>query len=304
MELQRSFSDYYDADDPTIKTENETISGSNGNYYINHAIFSFHYQKTAIYLNSNSKAFLETCTFYNNSSTGYGGSFCIKESDCALVHLCLSLSSTSNYGCAYRIESKYGSNKKNYAFECSVSECYGKSHSLYHQWGDIQVSNMNTSYHKITSFAGYVLERPTGTGIMNFTTASNSSSTKYAVIYNYGNFKITKCNYLNNEFRASNWAIIFCSTSIRYSNCSFIGNKGNYLFYKKPIIDNCYFDENNFTQTVNDDPVTFKSIQPFDFHISHYSTEKCSATYFYNKKHSFNEEFMQLKKMRYIYRRR
>ncbi|EAX99370.1 hypothetical protein TVAG_015530 [Trichomonas vaginalis G3] len=136
---------------------------------------------------------------------------------------------------------------------------------------------MNTSYHKITSYAGYLISSPTGTGIMNFTTASNSSSTKYAVISNTGNFKITKCNYLNNEFRASNWAIIFCSTSIRYSNCSFIGNKGNYLFYEKPIIDNCYFDENNFTQTVNDDPVTFESIQPFDFHISHYSTYFCSA---------------------------
>ncbi|EAX92662.1 hypothetical protein TVAG_317200 [Trichomonas vaginalis G3] len=63
---------------------------------------------------------------------------------------------------------------------------------------------MNTSYHyEITYFAAYVIAYPRGTGIINFTTASNTSSTEDGGgIYNYGNFNITKCNFLNNEYPA------------------------------------------------------------------------------------------------------
>ncbi|EAY02358.1 hypothetical protein TVAG_054560 [Trichomonas vaginalis G3] len=171
---------------------------------------------------------------------------------------------------------------------------------------------MNTSNHKITTYAAYVITDPTETGIINFTTASNTSSTEVGSLFN-SRFNITKCNYLNNELTGSNNAIISCSSSsTTFLNCSFIGNKGNYLFDVKPnIVDNCYFNENNVTQTVRYNSVSFKSIQPFDFNISHYSTYYCPATYFYynppnldkNKKDSrkkFKEDELDLKDINFI----
>ena len=66
---------------------------------------------------------------------------------------------------------------KNYAFECSVSECSGQVYSFYQDNGDIQVSNMNTSFHhEIPTCPAYGIYYPTGQGIINFTTASNTSS--------------------------------------------------------------------------------------------------------------------------------
>ncbi|EAX87161.1 hypothetical protein TVAG_151520 [Trichomonas vaginalis G3] len=279
MQIQQSFSEYYGTKESNNKSKNETISG-NGDYYIHNAIFSFHYRKTAIYLNSSSKVLLETCAFYNNSSTESGGSFYIKYSDCILVHICILLSSVDSShsgGCGYSINPYLGSNSKNYAFESSVSQCSGYFASFYHFFGDIKVSNMNTSYHEINQYAAYVIAYPKGTGIINFTTASNTSSTKYAGIRNSGNFNFTKCNYLNNEYTGSDNAIIFCSSSSKYSSCSFIGNKGNYLFNKKPTIDNCYFNNNVVNQTISNNADTFDSIEPLDSFISHYSTY-CFAT--------------------------
>ncbi|EAY08766.1 hypothetical protein TVAG_251920 [Trichomonas vaginalis G3] len=193
--IQQSFSDYYTVESIN-KTENETISG-NGNYYIHDAVFSFHYQKTAIYLNSSSKVLLETCTFYNNGSTKSGGSFYIKESESVLVQICCYNSVTSEWGGAYYIETVVNSNNKNYAFECSVSQCRGNIASLYHLRGDIKVSNINSSYHEFPAYAGYLIHSPKETGIINFTTASNTSSTGfYGGIGNTGNFNIIKCNFL------------------------------------------------------------------------------------------------------------
>ncbi|EAX92323.1 hypothetical protein TVAG_200590 [Trichomonas vaginalis G3] len=292
MQIEQSFSDY--------TSKNEIISGS-GNYYIHNAIFSFHYRNRAIYLNSNSKVFLETCTFYNNSSTERGGSFYIKDSDCVLVHICILLSSiveNNLYGCGYYIWSVKNSNSKSYAFESSVSQCSGISASLYHLRGDIKVSNMNTSYHEITQVAAYSIQVPTGTGIINFTTASNASSTDYAVIENsIGKFNITKCNYLNNEYTGSTNGIIYCSSSCTYSSCSFIGNKGNYLFNKKPTIDNCYFNNNEVRQT------TFDSIEPLDSFISHYSTYCIAAKNEENKDDTFKkykEEKLKMKNLKNV----
>lgn len=111
FEIQRGFSEYYGSTETNTKTNNETIS-KNGNYYIHHAIFSFHYQKSAIYLNSNSKVLLEICTFYNNSSIYNGGSFYIENSESVLVRICLFHSSCSSWGCSYYVRSIYGSNKK------------------------------------------------------------------------------------------------------------------------------------------------------------------------------------------------
>ena len=165
MQVQQSFSEYYGTVESNNTSENETISG-NGNYYIHDAIFSFHYQKTAIHLNSSSKVLLETCTFYNNSSTTSGGSFYIKDSDCVLVHICIFLSSTTSSGCGYYIQSAQNSYNKSYAFESSVSQCSGTFYSFYHWHGDIKVNNMNTSYHEITKYAGYSIQNPSGTGII------------------------------------------------------------------------------------------------------------------------------------------
>ncbi|EAX90570.1 hypothetical protein TVAG_376260 [Trichomonas vaginalis G3] len=278
MQLHQSFSDYYGTVETFNKTINETIWG-NGNYYIHDAIFSFHYQNTAIYLDSSSKVLLETCTFYNNSSTQNGGSFYIENSDCFLVHICILLSSIvsgSLGGCGYEIYSVENSNNKSYAFESSISQCNGHHASFYHFHGDIKVSNMNTSYHnEITWFAAYIMQDPTGTGIINFTTASNISSPN-AGMANSGDLNITKCNYLNNDCRKSN-SIFSLYGSVTYSSCSFIGNKGNYLFENKPTIDNCYFNNNNVTQTIYNNADTFDSIEPLDSFISHYSTYYCIA---------------------------
>ncbi|EAY07869.1 hypothetical protein TVAG_142230 [Trichomonas vaginalis G3] len=168
---------------------------------------------------------------------------------------------------------------------------------------------MNTSNHKTTYYAAYIITGPTETGIINFTTASNSSSIGVGSLFN-NDCNITKCNYLNNEFTGNYYSIINCyDHSTTFLSCSFIGNKGNYLFYPRPnIVDNCYFNENNVTQTVNGDPIRYELIQPLDSFISHYTTDKCSATYPYhnlekNKKDSrkkFKGDELDLKDIKII----
>ncbi|EAY11413.1 hypothetical protein TVAG_418500 [Trichomonas vaginalis G3] len=275
MQLERSFSDYYGNLQFEEKTKNETIS-STGNFYIHNSIFSFH-QKRAIYLNSNSKVLLETCTFYNNSSKGYGGSFYIAYSDCVLVHICCSHSSSTDLGCGYCID--FASSKKNYAFESSVSSCSGYGGAFSHYQGYIQVSNMNTSNHEITYDAAYLIQFPTGTGILNLTTAFNTSSKEEAGMFNNdGTFKITKCNYLSNTYTGSDNGIIICDYgTCTFFDCSFMNNKGNKFFYGNPNINHCYFKDNE----VSDYPNNIDSVDPLDSFISHYTTDKCYDTYYF-----------------------
>ena len=47
---------------------------------------------------------------------------------------------------------------------------------------------------------------------------------------------IINCNYLNNKFTGDDKGIIVCDNSCSFSNCSFIGNIGNYLFDQYPNI--------------------------------------------------------------------
>ncbi|EAY10650.1 hypothetical protein TVAG_157270 [Trichomonas vaginalis G3] len=160
---------------------------------------------------------------------------------------------------------------------------------------------MNTSYHyEITECAAYRIHSSKEAEIINFTTISNTSSKKQGVLANYGNLNIKKCNYLNNEDTNNGDAIIWCDTSCTYSNCSFIGNKGNYLFAVKPTFDNCYFNNNDVNQTLKFDffPETFETGYPLDSFISHYTTDKCSATYFYKKKVS--EKRLKMKDIKNI----
>ena len=284
MSFQRDFSDYYGNLQYDDRTKNETISES-GNFYIHNSIFSFHYQKTAIKLNSNSKVLLETCTFYNNSSKGYGGSFYIEYSDCVLVHICCSHSSSTDLGCGYCIQFAYS--KKSYAFESSVSSCSGKGGAFWHYQGYIQVSNMNTSNHEITRDAAYCIQSPTGTGILNLTTAFNTSSKLEAgMIDNVGTFKITKCNYLSNTYTGNSIGIKACeSSTCTFLDCSFMNNKGNKLFSDPTIIDHCYFKDNE----LSDDPNNINSVDPLDSFISHYTTDKCFDTYyFYHRNDNIN----------------
>ena len=199
MQFQQSFSDYYNTNDYVNKTENETISG-NGNYYIHDAVFSYHYQKTAISLNSSSKVLLEMCAFYNNNSTEKGGSIFIKESNCVLVHICFSNSSSNEDGCAYYIKNSIFDPEKSYAIECSVSKCSGKQSAFVYWEGDIQISNMNTSYNIITTNAAYSISSITNTIILNFTTVSNCSSSEIGVV-NVGPMtrNVTNCNYIEDS---------------------------------------------------------------------------------------------------------
>ncbi|EAY07661.1 hypothetical protein TVAG_273450 [Trichomonas vaginalis G3] len=161
---------------------------------------------------------------------------------------------------------------------------------------------MNTSYHyEIKYCPAYNIQDPEETGIINFTTASNTSSTEDGGICNFGNFNFTKCNYLNNEYTGSDNAMILCYSFCTYSNCSFIGNKVNHLFYEKPkAIDNCYFKNNNVTvRTVHHGySGIFESGDSLDSFISHYTTDKCSATYFYKKKVS--EKKLKMKDVKNI----
>ncbi|EAX86288.1 hypothetical protein TVAG_457700 [Trichomonas vaginalis G3] len=278
LKLQKEFSDYYQETSFNDITKNEIISGS-GSYYIHNTLFTFHYRNRAVYLNSNSKVLLETCTFYNNSVKGRGGSFYIENSECIIVHICVSSSTVSSLsGSAYCIVSN--DNNRSYAFECSVSQCSGYEAAFYHQKGDIQVSNMNTSYHNIKRIAAYGIQWPDGTGIINFTTASNTSSSEAQGIYHEGTLHSTYCNYLNNECRETNNAIFYCRSKCKYSKCSFIENKGTYLFRRKPEIENCYFAENTFERNVHyDESFTLESFESFNSSIVHYSTDGCSATY-------------------------
>ena len=141
MQFQHSFSDYFDSTDYINKTENETIR-EDGNLYIHRTVFSNHYQSSAIGIGSGYQVLIESCTFHNNSSTQEGGSIHIEISSSVLVHICCFDSSSIKWGCAYFIMNDRG---KSYAFGCSVSQCGGASAALFHLFGYIQVSNMNTS---------------------------------------------------------------------------------------------------------------------------------------------------------------
>lgn len=160
------------------------------------------------------------------------------------------------------------------------SECSGYHSAFHHFKGDIQITNMNTSNHKIAQYAAYGIQEPLRSGIMNFTTVSNSSSSEIAVIYNYGTFNISNCNYLNNEFSGNNEAIIFCTSLCAFSNCSFIRNKGNFIFSRKPyVIDHCYSKENEVSQAIRGSETSIDPCEPIDLLISHYSTYYCQVEY-------------------------
>ena len=190
------------------------------------------------------------------------------------------MSSCDSYGCAYEIELPYESDCKSYAFECSISQCYGDNSAFYHFQGDIRINNMNSSYHGITEYAAYGIQYPTELGYINFTTASNTSSLGMGGMMNLGNIAIINCNYLNNEYRGVDKGIIYCSRTCTYSNCSFIGNKENYLFYFNPSFENCYFNENTVRQTFYDDSLTIETMEPLDSTISHYITDGCPSAYY------------------------
>lgn len=139
---------------------------------------------------------------------------------------------------------------------------------------------------------------------MNYTTSSNSSSSELGGVLNAGSqFNITKCNFLNNEYNGSTNGIIDCTSASTFINCSIIENKGNYLFSHKPIIINCFLNENVVTRTVKDDPINFESTELHDSLISHYTTDKCSATYFYRKSKSYYEYQEDIKYIvKYVYK--
>ncbi|EAY08250.1 hypothetical protein TVAG_404180 [Trichomonas vaginalis G3] len=216
-----------------------------------------------------------------------GGSFYIQQSESVLVRICIFFS-YAQHGCGYYIQTVEYSTNKNYAFECSVSECNGFDASIYHQYGEIKVSNMNTSYNRINMHAAYVID--TQLGSVNFTTVSNSSSSHLDLTYSESYIIFTKCNHLNNEYTGIENAIFYCWGTIRYLNCSFIRNVGNYLFFSKPDITHCYFDKNEFTRTVNQVYTgSFDSIEPLNSFISHYAVEGCPRAYNYNN-NSYNDD--------------
>ena len=181
MALQGSYSEYYYfIDDYKEKSDNETISGS-GNCYIHQAIFSYYY--VFLLAERNYLKYVYFIITVPQKMVDHS----IYQSECVLVHICILLSSSTSYGCGYYIESVQDSTDKRYAIECSVSKCRGEWFSFYHSHGDIQVSNMNTSYHHdITSYAAYSIGNPTDTWIMNFTTASNTSSSDQGGMFIYG----------------------------------------------------------------------------------------------------------------------
>ncbi|EAY11419.1 hypothetical protein TVAG_418560 [Trichomonas vaginalis G3] len=137
---------------------------------------------------------------------------------------------------------------------------------------------MNTSNHEITRDAAYLIQSPTGTGILNLTTAFNTSSKEEAGMFNYdGTFKITKCNYLSNTYTGSDNGIIYCNNQCTFLDCSFMNNKGNKFFSGNPSINHCYFKDNE----VSDYPNNINSVDPLDSFISHYTTDKCYDTYYF-----------------------
>ena len=157
--------------------------------------------------------------------------------------------------------------------------------------GDIQISNMNTSYNIITTCAGCSFQSLSNS-ILNFTTVSNCSSSEFCIVM-VGSLtnNVTNCNYLNNEFSGdesvdSSSSVISCPFSCPFSNCSFMGNKGNYLFPDRPTILNCFLHENTLIRTVQFDPYNSfraESIESFDSFISHYAVEGCPGAYYHNK---------------------
>ncbi|EAY19849.1 hypothetical protein TVAG_129570 [Trichomonas vaginalis G3] len=234
MELQQSFSDYYGTAEYVNKTRNETIL-ENGNYYIHRAIFSF-FHRTPIFI-SNSKVLLKTCTFFNNTSNTGVGSFSIRESECIIVRICISRS-YGNSITGYSISSSLVGPNKSYAFECSLSECNGGHSSFTHDHGEQIVSNMNSSYHITLRHAGYVFNARDGTGIMNFTTIANTSTTlsdrNNGGMFNAASFNITKCNYLNNSYSGSYNSLIRTTGTTTFSNCSFLRNNALFIFSPRP----------------------------------------------------------------------
>ncbi|EAX90973.1 hypothetical protein TVAG_051740 [Trichomonas vaginalis G3] len=148
---------------------------------------------------------------------------------------------------------------------------------------------MNTSNHVTTRCAAYGIQSPTETGIINFTTASNTSSTEQGGIFNSQNtINIIKCNYLYNSYTGSINGLILNSGTVTFSNCSFIRNKGNFLFSDKPYIIHCYFKDNDIKRISSDNNVYIDPGEPFDSYLSHYAMDKCPDTYL--EQRSFEEE--------------
>ncbi|EAY14798.1 hypothetical protein TVAG_219810 [Trichomonas vaginalis G3] len=278
MPLELSFSDYFQGTIQYDKNENETISGY-GNYYIHDATYSFHFQNQAIKIYSSSKVLIESCAFYNNSSTYNGGSINILQSDCILIHICCSFSAAgSETGGAYYIDNNGNSDQKIYAFESSVSQCSASTAAFYNIGSKIEISNMNTSYHNIANTGAFSIEYAEirKSGIMNLTTVSNVTSSLWAAMSCYSLFKFTKCNYLNNECSGNTNSVIYSSQSGHYSNCSFIRNKANSMFREYPInINNCYFKDNEVIKASYRGNGRIVIGEPLDSIISHYSTYHC-----------------------------
>ena len=110
---------------------------------------------------------------------------------------------------------------------------------------------------------------------MNLTTVSNVTSSEWAAMSCYSLFKFTKCNYLNNECSGNTNSVIYSSQSGHYSNCSFIRNKANSMFYEYPQIDNCYFKDNAVIKASDRGNGRIVIGEPLDSIISHYSTNRC-----------------------------
>ncbi|EAY10677.1 hypothetical protein TVAG_157540 [Trichomonas vaginalis G3] len=207
------------------------------------------------------------------------------NSECVLVQICCSFSSVIaewKYGCAYYIYSENRNIYKNYALECSVSQCSGYYDILAHYYGDIKVSNLNSSYQEITKYSGYCIGYPSVRGIINFTTVSNTSSSEEGVMYNTDgySFDIIKCNFINNQYTSTHFAFIGCGSSTNYSNCSFIENKAEErFFYGLPFFKNCYFHENTYVEftgrSMDEPPVSIESGEPLDSLLTHYADEGC-----------------------------
>ncbi|EAX82990.1 hypothetical protein TVAG_326020 [Trichomonas vaginalis G3] len=135
---------------------------------------------------------------------------------------------------------------------------------------------MNTSYHKIINTAAFATQYPSRKGILNFTTAFNTSSTDQSGVTYIGYYINTKCNFIKNECTESAQFVIYPYGVCTFLNSSFIENVGKYLFAILPTIENCYFGENDVEEPVsNDQTLNTDHNEPLDSYISHYSTFYC-----------------------------
>ena len=266
-ETKSSWSDYFGDKNKVDKTSNiGAFSASTGsdNYYFFNCLFESCIENGAI----NIMRYNEICTliedsvFRKCSSTTYAGSVsysCSTAGQFVQQRTCYYKSKASSYAAFLQWINPY---KKNYAFFVSVSNC-GESENrgsstFYLAWGDICISNINTTNNKCfqcSSILSIAQGNPTKYNFSIF--RENSQSSTQSFLFNSNDAaltqKISYCNVIkNNCGKEINQVLFSCSYLTNVDHCIFLNNSAKYMFQQNKegsnlVIFDSYVELNSAT---------------------------------------------------------